>query len=114
MSIFSRVLRVHADGFRELGYDPKYLGSHSTWKGSATLVATGFTMSPPFSAICLRASWSMGSVKERYIHYEKGGDQFVGLTVCGLCCLTSDFAISSYYFDFTEVEDSQLKREELN
>ena len=90
------------------------LGSHSKRKGSATLVATGSTMSPPFSAICLRAGWSMGSVKERYIHYEKAGDQFVGRTVCDLYCLTSDFAISPYYFDLTEVEDPQLKREELN
>ena len=114
MNIFSKLLRDNADVFKDLGYVPSDLGSHSARKGSATLVATGSTVSPPFSAICLRAGWSMGSVKERYIHYEMAGDQFVGRTVCGLNCLTTDFALSPCYFDFTNCEEPELKREELN
>lgn len=114
MGIFTKVLKENADEFKALGYLPSDLGSHSTRKGSATLVATGCTIAPPFSAICLRAGWSMGSVKERYIHYEKAGDQFVGRTVCGLSCLSSDFAVSPCYFDFTDTDNPHLKREQLN
>ena len=114
MGIFSKLLKDNAEDFKELGYEPNDLGSHSTRKGSETLVDSGSTVSPPLSAICLCAGWSMGSVKERYIHYEAAGDQFVGRTVCGLNCLNSQFAISPCYFDFTECENPDLKREELN
>ena len=114
VNIFSKVIKENEGDFRDLGYSPSDLGSHSTRKGSATLVATGSTISPPFSAICLRAGWSMGSVKERYIHYEKAGDQFVGRMVCGLDCLTTNFGISPPYFDFTGCENPDMKRDELN
>ena len=51
IGVFSRVLKDHANKFRELGYEPSELGSHSTRKGSDTLFATGCTISFPFSAI---------------------------------------------------------------
>ena len=89
-----------------LGVDPKDLGSHSTRKGSATLVSSGCIVSPPHSSLCLRAGWSMGSVKDRYIHHKSAGDQFVGRTVTGLSCLLTEFACSPCYFDFTETEDA--------
>ena len=114
MGIFNRVLKKNREEIKELGYVPEDLGSHSTWKGSALAVSTGSTVSPPFSAICLRAGWSMGSVKDQYIHYEKAGDQFVGRTICGLSCLTTDFAISPPHFDFTDCANPDLKRKELN
>ena len=82
--------------------------------GSATLVASGCVVSPPMSAICLRAGWSMGSVKDRYIHHKSAGDQFVGRTVTGLSCLSTEFACSPCYFDFTEVEDEESMREMLD
>ena len=110
MGIFSKILKDNKEVFKELGYEPSDLGSHSTHKGSNCRS----TVSPPFSAICLRAGWSMGSVKECYIHYEMAGDQFVGGTVCGLNCLTTNFAISPCYFDFTGCDNPELKRDELN
>ena len=64
--------------FVELGVQEGDLGSHSTRKGAITLVSSGCTVSPPMASICLPACWSMGPVKDRYIHYEKAGDQLVG------------------------------------
>ena len=56
----------------------------------------------------------MGSVKEHYIHFESAGDQFVGRTVYGVTNTTALFAISPCYFDFSEVEDGDVKRDQLN
>ena len=56
-------------------------------------------MSPPMAAICLRAGWSMGLVKDRYIHYEKAGDQFVGRCATGISSLGKYFATSPVYWD---------------
>ena len=114
LKIYHQVLNSHADEILALGVDPKDLGSHSTRKGSATHVSSGTTVSPPMSAICLRAGWSMGSVKDRYIHHVNAGDQFVGRTVTGLSCLSTDFACSPCYFDFSETEDEELLRRQLD
>ena len=54
--------------------------------------------------ICLRVGWSMGSVKEKYIHYEKAGDQYVGRVVSGLNVNSADFAVSPPYFNFPLVD----------
>eukprot|EP00957_Ditylum_brightwellii_P069306 5261565-Ditylum_brightwellii.AAC.1 len=43
----------------------------------------------------------MGPVKDRYIHYEKAGDQLVGQSVTGISSLTPEFATSPCYFDYT-------------
>ena len=50
------------------------LGSHSTRKGSITLVFSGCNVSPPISSICLRACWCMGNVKDRYLSFTFPGD----------------------------------------
>ena len=80
---------------------------------SATFVASGCVVSPPMSAIYLRAGWSMGSVKDRYIHHESAGDQFVGQTVTGLSSLSTDFACSPPYFDCTLVEEGDGDMEKV-
>ena len=85
--------------FEKLGVKPGDLGSHSTRKGSITLVSSGCTVSPPMSSICLRACWSMGNVKDRYIHYEKAGDQFCGRSATGISSLRKEFAVSPVYFE---------------
>ena len=53
-------------------------------------------------------------MKERYINYEKAGDQFVGRTVCGLCSLSAEFAVSPCYFDFSNEDDPNGKKEQIN
>ena len=78
---------------------PGDLGSRSTRKGSITLVCSGCTVSPPMSSICLRACWSMGNVKDRYIHYKKSGDQFCGRSVTGISSLCKEVSVFPAYFE---------------
>ena len=39
------------------------------------------------------------NVKDRYIHYEKYGDQFCGKSVIGISSLCKEFAVSPVYFE---------------
>ena len=94
-----KVIRENKEEFEKLGVKPGGLGSHSTRKGSITLVCSGCTVSPPMSLICLRECWSMGNVKDRYIHYKKAGDQFCGRSVTGISSLCKEFAVSLAYFE---------------
>ena len=114
VGIFNRVIVDNADIFRSLGIIPGSLGSHSARKGAITLISSGCTVSPPMSSICLRACWSMGPVKDRYIHYEKAGDQFCGRSVTGISSLSKEFAISPAYFDFSdEATDTKKAIDEI-
>ena len=56
------------------------------------------------AAICLRAGWSMGPVKDQYIHYEKAGDQFVGRCATGISSRGKHFATSPVYWDMKGAE----------
>ena len=56
-------------------------------------------------SICLRAMWSMGHVKERYLQYEKAGDQYLGRVVTGLDVNSAKFAVSPPYFEYDETTD---------
>eukprot|EP00980_Cylindrotheca_fusiformis_P027304 scaffold19845_cov136-Cylindrotheca_fusiformis.AAC.1 len=107
--VFHRVIEEKSAEFRALGVEKNTLGSHSCRKGAITLVTTGCTVSPPMASVCLRAGWSMGAVKERYIHYEKAGDQFTGRSVTGISSLVKEFAVSPVYWDFTEGGDEAEK-----
>ena len=62
---------------------------------------SGYVVSLTMSSICLRACWSMVTVKDWYIHYEKAGDQFTGRSVTDISSLTKEFAISPPHWDFT-------------
>ena len=104
---FRRILETNEAIFVAMGVDIDELGSHSVRKGSASRCSTGCTVSPPMASICLRAGWSMGPVKERYIHYEKAGDQFVGRTVCGLDVTSEEFGVTTCHFDFTAIEEEE-------
>ena len=107
---FSKVLRKCLEDneavFNELGVDIDDIGTHSARKGAATHCSTGSTVSPPMASICLRAGWSMGPVKEKYIHYEKAGDQYVGRVVTGLNVNSVEFTVSPPYFNFPETNDA--------
>lgn len=88
--------------FLGLGISPGDLGSHSARKGASSHACSGSTVSPPMVSICLRVMWSMGHVKERYLQYEKAGDQYLGRVVCGLDVNTVDFAVSPPFFEFDD------------
>jgi len=108
MKCFRRVIIHLKDEIKKLGCDIKNLGSHSARKGAATLAACGCTVSPPMASICLRAGWSMGPVKERYLFYEKAGDQFVGRTVCGLSPLSVEFATGPPHFNLESEDEKKI------
>lgn len=99
MDCLRRIVENNLEEFRQLGISPGDLGSHSARKGSCSLASTGTTVSPPMVSICLRAMWSMGSVKERYLQYEKAGDQYLGRVVSGLNVNGVSFAVSPPYFE---------------
>ena len=75
------------------------LGVHSIIKGDITIVATVCTFSPPMVSIFLRDGWSTGPIKYCYIHYEKGGDKFVGRYVTGIFSLSKDFGMLPVHWD---------------
>ena len=103
--MFHRVIKDNIDEFKALGVDENTLSSHSCRKGAITIVSSGCTVSPPMASIFLRAGWSMGDVKDRYIHYEKAGDQFCGRSVTGISSMKEEFASSPVYWDFTKSGD---------
>ena len=74
------------------------LGSHSARKDAATFACCGCTAPPPFVAVCLRASWSLG-VKDRYFRHDLTGDHYLGRTLCGFPILRKEFAVSPPFFN---------------
>lgn len=105
MKVFRNVLNHHREEFVEIGVNVDVLGSHSARKGAATLCSSGCTVAPPITSICLRAGWSMGNVKMRYLRHEVAGDQFCGRAVTGLNPIKSEFAVSCAYF---QLEDGEV------
>ena len=99
MDCMHRIIDKHCDDFFAIGISAGDLGSHSARKGSASYACAGTTVSPPMVSVCLRAMWSMGHIKERYLQYEKAGDQYLGRVVCGLDVNDPLFAVSPPYFD---------------
>ena len=86
---FSKVL-VEMEGNLD-GYEPSDFGTHSCRKGVATRVAVGCTVAPPMVSLCIRAGWTLGGVKDKYLFYENAGDQHVGRCassrVCHILCI---------------------------
>ena len=78
IKVFNKVIHDNMGIFQALGVEEHSLGSHSFRKGAITLLSSGCTVSLPLASICIRACWSMGTFKDRYIHYKKAGDKFVG------------------------------------
>ena len=66
-------------------------------------------VSTPMASICFRDFWSMGPVKDRYIHYEKAGDKFTGQSVTAISYLTKEFSISPPHWDFTDSTEEGME-----
>ncbi len=97
-----------------MGIQDGDLGSHSSHKGTCSYASSGSTVSPAIVSVCLQAMWSMGTVKECYLCYEKSGDQYLGLVVIGLNCNSYLFAASPPYFGFTGVENKSKIEQNLD
>lgn len=76
------------------------IGAHSPCKGCITLSSAECTVSPPIFSIYMRACWSMGTVKDHYIHSEKAGDPFCHQCATGVSSLTKEFSVSPTYWDW--------------
>jgi len=111
MDCLRRIVEKKQSEFLALGIRPGDLGSHSARKGACSFAAAGSTVSPPMVSICLRAMWSMGLVKERYLQFKKAGDQYLGRVVSGLDINNVSFAISPPYFECGDNPDDL--REEI-
>ena len=93
------VNHTYKDDMRRFGYEPGGLGTHSCRKGVASMVCSGSTACPPIAAVALRAGWTFGGVKDKYIFRADAGDQFVGRAAACLDIDSADFAVSPPYFE---------------
>ncbi len=83
-NILKKVFIEHKAEFRKICFGEEDMGSHSTRKGACSHALAGSTVAPQIVSICLQVMWSMGLVKERYLHYEKAGNQHLGRVVSGM------------------------------
>ena len=101
MDSINRVVAVEAkdvtSALSRLGIFPGLLGSHSARKGACTHVSSRTTYSPPIVSVCLHACWTMGSVKDKYLHFERAGDQYCGRTATGMDPSTTYVGLSSLF-----------------
>ena len=78
MDCLHRIINKYQEVFFALGILPGDLGLHSGRKGASNHASNGTPVSPPMVSICLCTMWSMGHMKERYLQFEKAGDQYLG------------------------------------
>ena len=97
------------------GVEEGDLGTHSYRKVVATMVASGFTLSPPIVSICLVAGWVMRCIKDRFLKYASSGNHYVGR--CKNCADHNSFkfAVSTPHLDFSsfEILDRIFRKKEL-
>ena len=103
-----KLVADNACDVERMGFNPIDIGVHSIRKGAATYCCGGTTAAPHIAAVCNRAGWTMGKVKDTYIQYAEAGDQHVGRVVAGLPVLSSKYACSPPYFC---VDNSDLPKE---
>ena len=73
------------------------IGSHSIRKGTISYLSN-LPGGPQQASICIRAGWTMGTVKDAYMRYMEAGDAFAGRCLAGLNLLSADFACSTPLF----------------
>ena len=95
--LFNKIIEKHATIFVKLGVEIGDLGSHSACKGEHSYSSSGSTVYPTITSICLRAMWSMVNAKNRYLQYEKAGDQNLGQVVSGLNVNTGNVSVSPFF-----------------
>jgi hypothetical protein len=105
MSCLHRIVEKYPAVILALGISPGDLGSHSARKSASSHACAGTTVSPPIVSICLCAMWSMGHIKERYLHYKMAGNQYLGQVVCGLEVNDMLFAVSPPFLILREGDE---------
>ena len=92
-----RVISQHPDEVRNHGYEPSEIGTHSIRKGAISYVAS-LPGGPTAASVCIRAGWSMGTVRDIYMRYVSSGDEFVGRCLSLLPLLKVEFGSSPPFF----------------
>ena len=104
-----------AEALEALGLNINDVGSHSCRKGiifkddrhlfiqlfflgAGSYATSGSVDAPSVVAVFLRAGWTLGNVKDRYLFLSGAGDEHVGRTVAGLPSDSSDFALLPPHF----------------
>ena len=98
LSRFSKALRREKKDNKDIlemlrarGYDVSDIGVHSIRKGAGSFAANGIVgMSPSISAICLRAGWTQGAIKDKYLKYEHAADTYLGRVLAGMPTTSKD------------------------
>ncbi len=93
MSCLYQIIEKYPDVFFALGISPGKLGSHLARKGASSHACAGTMDSPPTVSMCLCAMWSRSHIKEKYLQYEKAGNQYVNNML---------FAVPPPFFDFEQ------------
>ena len=97
---------VHSERARaHLGVSASKLGKHSGRKAGATYCSS-FPGGPGRDAICQRADWSLGAVRDRYIAAVNNGmDQFVARVMSGLDLQSPSFATLPPHFSLIDTAE---------
>ena len=72
------------------------------YQGSVSFVLMSTLVNP--CQVYLRAGWSLGNVKDRYVFAGPGGDQVVGRAVSGLPITTICFSLLPPHFTRKDLE----------
>jgi hypothetical protein len=114
MNCLQQAIENKPEEFLLLGVLLGDLGSHSAQKGESSYTSAGSAVCPPMVSICLHAMWSMGSIKEYYLQYEKSGDQHLGRIVSKLDVNDITFATSPPFLTLQtkmkEIQPSLFRR----
>jgi hypothetical protein len=89
-TMLALVLKVHEQEYSKMGYNILEIGVHSIRKVVATYISSGTTAAPSSMPVNLWGGWSMDSVQEDYMLYNKTGiNTLTGLWQAYQCCLKS-------------------------
>ena len=98
--LFNECLERNSEEFlTKLGVDYTEIDTHSIRIGTATYCCSGAHPGPLIVSVCLRAGWSLGRVKERYLKYEPCGDEVFGRTLTGIPSTCGELTPSPVYFN---------------
>jgi hypothetical protein len=106
-NVLNKVLKQHEAEVKLLGYLLCNIGTHSIRKGAVSYLSS-LPGGPPPAAICIRAGWTMGRVRDIYMRYVTTGDQFCGRCLALLPILRFEFGCSPPHF----VDDADAERVE--
>ena len=108
------LVETHEEEIIGMGINPEDIGVHSIRKVSATYCCNGTTCAPSIAAVCNRAGWTMGKVKDTYIQYEAAMDQYLGRIVAGLNVNSFQFSVSPPYFHSPAMVESKIQADTRN